>query len=393
MAVSIVTHPTSNSAKVPGYLSDPFVWSLKQSDIGTSTLQNKIAYRILIEGGAQITRDKSIMPTINDEILNFDINYLLSSLLHTNVPDPTTWATTDADMFLRCRLQPGETIIDFSDPDNNGTTWDTQSDLYYILNTYFQNWQDRPDTSISGYCFALQDLPLNKMLYRGSTDFLYSWSDPFDGGGDFTLFVANKDGNTASTTIGSLSGLDIHALSAEHVAAQFGAFWTEENLAYFRITIGTQTCTWLVADSCAHKKIELYFKQPKGGYSLEAMECIDKIQVSKTGSTILRETSASDFATQKYLADFGTVFLSYDKFVKVTLSKKIKINEKNIRYYEALGASSKYLASYLNPDAGKVGMLEGFIPEKLDMPVLVKGQIATILITGYYAHGFQSHIQ
>ena len=63
MAVTITGNPLSNATKNVGFLSDPFEWELQQSDIGSSTLENKIAYR-LQEGANNLTSDKVILPKL-----------------------------------------------------------------------------------------------------------------------------------------------------------------------------------------------------------------------------------------------------------------------------------------------------------------------------------------
>ena len=394
MAVSIVISPPPNSVLC---LNDCIEWSLRSNEISTETEKIKIIYRLInCADGSYLTSEagESIEPQSMSDFPTINFQELMECLLDTRAPDCREKTLKDGRIKMDIQLEYGTSRINLDDCEDREVTWEGMSDCVTVINSYYQNWETKPNLSGGAVLNTISKL---KTICRDSHDFLYVC-----GNMSFAVQLQLKDGSQLASllVVDGSQFVCIANVGPECIAdlnySLIGApnqFTVDDICSYSILRNGESIATYIVKDCCckSNERIDLYFHDPKGGYSLMNMECVEKVEIEKTGIEICRESVNCSIDERELLANYGRQMIYKERFYKITLQQKVKITKKNYAYYNAFANAGKYLAKYYCSDESEAWKLENFIITDNNITILKKGEILDLQITGYYGIGYKAH--
>ena len=399
MAASILVGPAGNPSDLV-CLSDCVLFTFRNTEFGDGiNTINKTLYRLFCVDDNQWLTDPEgevITTTSSTELISIDFGRLIAGYLETRSPDLGVNEISSPSMKKTICLEVGSSFIDLNNCDNSEIIWEDKSEEYTVVNSYFQNWEDK---NTNGF---FNTFPLFKPICRDSRDYYYACFNQgtniriegklTNGSSGFAILNnSNSQGNVSIVDIGPEA---ISKLNWVFISSGPGAPGPIDvnDLAGYTISYEGQTVNYVVKDCCCSldQRIDLYFLDPRGGYSLMPTTCIESMEVSRSGIEICR-TPGCFTDERDALRNFGTQYLTKDRMVRATLQIKVLIDKTNIRFYQAFAASGKFLASHFCPDGTQADQLEGFIIETLRMPVLTEDEVTVITITGYYSVGYKAH--
>lgn len=417
MAVQIGANPLNTSADI-GCLSECFRWVLYSTDVGDGEEWVRlILYRLYcVDTQSYLTdpQGEVIKPVSTSDFIPIDFTDLLRCNLSTRVPNLSLSKMVDGQMKKTVRLEYTTSNINLKDCDKNIIDEWQSSDEYTVVNSYYQHWQNKPEgLQVGGQNFnpnvIFNTLPQKKRLCQDSRDYYY-WCGPAStmqvkaktcGGGNIKANLTLPDSGD-DVCIVDIGPLAMAALNWEIVptggpqGGDLSTTFDPCNILYYticHIQKPEEATTYFIDKCCCSKddRIDLYFLDPKGGYSLMSFECLESMEINKTGIQVCRDAGCTSIDQTNLMAKYGTQFLYKDKWLRVKLKKTIKVNKKNREFYMAFAGSGHYLARFTCPEEGKEDMLSGLIIETATIPIYEKDSKVTIEITGYYSHQYQSH--
>jgi len=388
MATTIIIQPPTDRAHC---LSECIPYTLRSSDLGNGENEFKrIIYRLFcVDTQTYLTDpdgEPAIQPSSISEFVTVDFNKLIACNLVTRVPTLGISNTTDNTSKKTVRLEAGTSTVDLDNCENNAVTWDAVSDEVTIINSYYQNWEDKPEGRDAIFMNTFSEF---KPICKDAEDFIYVC-------GQVNIRIEIKDisGNYQDVFYGSLNADDISIFNVgPEFIADLASISVDEICSYNVYNNGIDfKTTYIVKDCCCSKdsRVDLYFLDLRGGYTLMNTTCVESMVVTKSGTEICRTENC--FTDERdAVANFGSQYMVKQRWLKVSLEIKVLIDKTNIRLYQSFAASGKYVAKYFCPDEGKRNLLEGFIIETLDIPTLKEDEFTKISVTGYFSHGIKGH--
>jgi len=411
MATSILVNPLASTSEI-GILSNCFEWTITSDDIGdgVNTI-NKSLYRLkCITTGEYLTDPDGdwIVPCKNGELIRINYQSLLQRSLSTRVPDCSLPLIKDGTIKKEVQLEVGTSYIDLQDCTKSEIKWEAESDPYTVINSYYQPWEDPPSAFVSGSLNSSPDvilntLPRKKELCRDSQDYYYYCGDATTM--EVTAYLCT--GLKIAAKLNIPSGKENVCIVDIGPAVMSGLSWTATGglsipatfdpckVKWYKIAHGQDfgSTTYHIKNCCCDEggRIDLYFLDPRGGYSLLNMGCSDRINVEKSGIQVCRESTNCSIDERNLISKFGKQFLYKDRMLKIELSRKIRMNKGNYAFFMAFANAGHYVAKYRCADEGKKNLLSGLVLTSTDLPVHQDSGYVDYNLTGYYSNGSVGH--
>lgn len=365
----------SNSPDEELFLTDCMSFGLRLSTIPSPDDETRyVTAQLFDEDDNAICEEGAYEPSSTSDVYIRNLMPLAKSVMSVRVPELGNGTTrvSNSDFEKSFYLKYGERVVDKT---TGAVTYSSSdSDSVTLVNASIQDYQD----VIMSDNMVLTDKKFVK-VYEDSEDWIR-----LRGLFDVNYTFRFTDGTVESFLDEAVSG----CLYPSGPAQVLSNVVSTKRVSSYVLDFGNGVKVeyWLQpVHESANDRIDVYFLEPKGSWSVMCFDVSDSEKVNKDFLTMCRNGECSSNIYHVF-SNYGRQILNIRSWVSVSLQKSFKSDGENIEYYRSFANARQYRAAYRFAEGGKVNILCPLILESTEIPVNNSRDFTDMEIDFFYGH-------